>query len=251
MKHQQLMEQLKQLRLFEIANSYAEIATIAEKKSLTYEQFLADLVQAESEIRKHRRIQRYIKDSKIKTLKNLDSYDYSKRKGINALMMSKLATGDFLGNGSNIVFYGTFGVGKSHLAKGLLIKLCENGYRCRFYNTHELINDLLTAQRDLKIARLYKQLDRYDVIVCDELGYTPHDKEGANLFFQFISNRYERKSLIFTTNLTYSEWDKVFLDSTMTAAAVDRIVHRCQSFNVQGPSWRGLEAAKNSKIQNE
>jgi DNA replication protein DnaC len=156
----------------------------------------------------------------------------------------RLTEGDFVRQAFNLVFYGTFGVGKTHLVIALVESLCALGYKCLFTSTHSLINELLSTKRDLTLTALFKRLDRFDVIACDELGYVPHDQDGADLFFQLISQRTERKSMIITTNLTYSEWDRVFINPITTAAAVDRIIYRCETFNVKGPSWRGMEAKK-------
>jgi len=247
MQHQELVENLKSLRLFEMARNYHEAATFAQMKSLTFEQYLASLVEREQEVRQQRRVQSLIKAANILNAKRLETYDYSCRSGVTASAMAKLATGQFIEEKANIVFYGSFGLGKSHLATGLVLDLCARGFKCRFYDTHALINELLEAQKSLQLAKIQKRLDKFDVIICDELGYVPYEREGANLFFQMISYRYERKSLIFTTNLTYSEWEKVFIDSITTAAAIDRIIHRCYTFNIQGPSWRAEEASRIAK----
>ena len=244
MNHAQLVEGLKTLRLNKMVNSYAQAAKLAEQKASTYEQFLASLVDEEVNHKKQLKIERFTKASKVPVPKSLDNYDFSKVEGISATKMNSLKEGGFVKEGSNIVFYGPSGVGKTHLATGLIHELCKRGIRCRFYNTHTLINDLLTAQRNLEITKFHKILDRFDVIICDELGYIPHDRDGANLFFQLISHRYEMKSFIITTNLTYSEWDKVFLDNITTAAAVDRIIHRYETINISGPSWRAEYAKK-------
>ena len=108
----------------------------------------------------------------------------------------------------------------------------------------------MLSQKNLNLSTHLKRLDRFDLITLDELGYTPHSQEGAELFFQLISQRYERKSLMITTNLVYSEWDKVFLSKIATAAAVDRIIHNCETFNIQGPSWRAEQAKKNLEKKN-
>jgi len=155
-----------------------------------------------------------------------------------------LATGDFVRQAANVVFYGGFGLGKTHLAIALTGKLCEAGFKCLFTTTHGLIDQLVTAKRDLALTSLFKRLGKFDLIYCDELGYVPHDQDGADLFFQLISQRNERKSLLITTNLTYSEWDKVFLNLRTTAAAVDRVIHNCETFNIGGDSWREIEAKK-------
>ena len=248
MTHEELVESLRSLRLKGILDEYLNVARIAEKEQNSYEQYLFMLANIELERRHDAKIKKLIKDAKLPILKELGEYDYTKVKGVTAKQINRLAAGDFLREGQNIVFYGTFGVGKTHLAIGLIKRLCERHYRCLFTPTAALIEALLDAKKNLALGQLWRKLDRYDLIVCDELGYIPQTKEGADLFFQFISQRYERKSLLITTNLTYSEWDKVFLNEITTAAAVDRIIHKCETYNLQGPSWRRQEALKNKKI---
>lgn len=248
MKHEELVLSLKQLSLHEISKQYFEIAKIAEKDQRTYEQFLAKLVEIEIIAKHQLKVDRLRKEAKIPLNKPVEAYNFDVRKGITLKQFNRLATGEFLKENGNIVFYGGFGVGKTHLAIALTNKLCEAGFKCLCSTTHGLIGQLLTAKRDLQLASLFKRLDKYDLIYCDELGYVPHDQDGADLFFQLISQRSERKSMLITTNLTYSEWDKVFLNLNTTAAAVDRIIYNCETFNIEGPSWRELMAKK--KIQN-
>jgi len=214
-----------------------------EEARRTYEQYLAALTQTEITHRKRVKVNRLIREAKFPILKTLDTYDYTHITGVTPQQINRLAGGDFVKSAANIVFYGDFGVGKSHLATGIAVALCEIGIKCLFSSTQSMITSLEEAQKTLTLASLFKKLDRFDVIVLDELGYTPQSKDGADLFFQLISQRYERKSLIITTNLPYSSWDSVFLNSTTTAAAVDRIIHNCETFNIHGVSYRA-EAAK-------
>jgi DNA replication protein DnaC len=244
MKHEELIANLKKLHLAAMANDYAECARLCEQKNRTHEQYLAALVTAELAHRNHQKIMRLTKEAKLPRDKRIENYDFKACDGINLIQVKRLSEGDFIKNGGNVVFYGSFGVGKSHIAEGLTRNLCQNGYRCLFISLATLIEDLLTAQKALTLTQTFRKYDRYDVISIDELGYTPSCKDGADLFFQLISQRYERKSLIITTNLTYSEWDKVFLNPITTAAAVDRIIHHCETFNIKAPSWRGEEAKK-------
>jgi DNA replication protein DnaC len=244
MKHEELVSSLKKLHLHEIATQYFEVAKLAEKDKKTYEQFLAKLVETELAAKHQQKVDRLLKDAKIPLYKSLEAYNFTVRKGITPQQFNRLTTGDFVRSAGNVVFYGSFGVGKTHLAIALTGKLCEAGYRCLCTSTHGLIDQLLAAKRDLQLASLFKRLDKYDLIYCDELGYVPHDQDGADLFFQLISQRSERKSLLITTNLTYSEWDKVFLNLKTTVAAVDRVIHNCETFNIEGPSWREMEAKK-------
>src|SRR4051812_29286042 len=210
MKHEELISSLKHLHLHEMAREYIEISKLAEKDKKTYEQYLAKLVEIELQAKHRLKVNRLIKEAKIPLYKGLENYNFDARTGITAKQVARLAEGEFVRQAANVVFYGSFGVGKTHLAIALTGKLCEAGFKCLYSSTHGLIAQLLLAKRDLTLASLFKRLDRYDLIVCDELGYVPHDQDGADLFFQLISQRSERKSLLITTNLTYSEWELVF-----------------------------------------
>jgi DNA replication protein DnaC len=247
MNREELIDNLRCLRLPTMAVDYLETARQCEKTKSTHEQYLACLVKAEVEKKRLVRIQRRVKEAQIKRLKRLETYDFSCRKGITAEQVTRLSACDFVRKTANVVLYGPVGVGKSHLATGLAIAACEAGFRCLWRSTQELVNELVAAHRTLSLSPLMKRLDGYDLVCCDELGYTPQTAEGADLFFQFISQRYERRSLVITTNLTYSEWDKVFLSPMSTAAAVDRIIHNCETYNITGPSWRAEEAKKRTK----
>ena len=247
MNHEEITTNLKQLRLRSMSLAYAEVAKIAEREKLTYEHYLGKLVEGELLEKHAARVKRFLKEAKITLPKTLDTYDFSLRTGITAKQIQRLAEGNFVREAANVVFFGTFGLGKTHLALSLTQMLCEKGLRCYFSSTHRLIDDLMKAKRDLELSALSSRLDRFDLIVCDELGYIPHDQAGADLFFQLISQRAERKSMLFTTNLTYSEWDKVFINPITTAAAVDRIIYNCETFNIGGPSWRMEEAMKKRK----
>ncbi len=250
MNHEQLHQGLKRLSLNGMAKDYVLMAKESEKTNKSYEQYLAAMVEIELRDKDRLRTERFIKDAKLPLLKLAADFDFSGRSGINAQEVSRLSQGDFVKNAGNVVIYGDFGVGKSHLAMAITRSLCEKGLRCLFTSTSKLINDLCLAQKNLELGSLFKRLDRFDLITLDELGYTPQSQEGADLFFQMISERYERKSLMITTNLPYSEWDKVFISKIATAAAVDRIIHNCETFNILGPSWRA-ETAKSRKIAKE
>ena len=247
MKHEELIASLKQLHLTAMAQGYSELARQCEQGKKTFEQYLAALAGMELAHKRSQRIARYVKDAKLPKDRSLEAYDFKCRTGVTDHQMSRLAEGTFVQQGWNVVFYGGFGVGKSHLALALTRMLCEAGYRCNFTSTHDLILGLLDAQKNLGLATEFRRLDRFDLITLDELGFTPQSCDGADLFFQFISQRYERKSLLITTNLTYSEWDKVFINPVTTAAAVDRIIHKCETFNVGGDSWRAEEAKKRAR----
>ena len=245
MNHEELIANLKQLHLATIAKDYAELARLSEQSKGTYEQYLAALATVELTHRRKLRTARLLKEAMLPRGKRLEDYDFKRRSAITEQQSKRLCEGAFVKNAENVVFFGEFGTGKSHLAEGITRALCERGYRCLFISVAVLITSLLDAQKTLSLAAYYRKLDRYDLITLDELGYTPQTKEGADLFFQLISQRYERKSMMITTNLTYSEWDQVFLNPTTTAAAVDRIIHHNEAFSFAGPSKRAEEAQRN------
>jgi DNA replication protein DnaC len=251
MNHEELLSTLRELRLTEMASQYVDIARIAEKQKSTYEQYLAKLAKLELQHKQQLKILRLKKEAKLPIQKHFESYDFTQREGITPTQFNRLAEGSFIRKAENIVFYGSFGVGKTHLSIALTQKLCESGFKCFFTSTNALIEQLLEAKKNLALNQLFKRLDRFDLIACDELGYIPQTEEGANLFFQLISQRTERKSLLITTNLTYSEWDKVFLNTLTTQAAVDRIIHNCETFNITGPSWRAEVAKKRQKLKSK
>ena len=238
MKHEELIIGLKQLHLGAMAKDYVEVSKVAEKEKRTYEQYLARLVQIELADKHRQKVERLVKKAQLPLKKRLEDYNFDIRDGITAKEFNRLCMGEFVRQAGNIVFFGDIGVGKSHLALTLTEKLCEAGLKCLFSSTHQLIAQLTAAKRDLSLVSLFKRLDKFDLITCDELGYVPHDQEGADLFFQLISQRSERKSLLITTNLTYSEWGEVFGNARTTKAAVDRVIYNCETFNVSGPSWR-------------
>jgi DNA replication protein DnaC len=248
MKHEELISGLKKLHLPQISREYIEISKLAEKEKKTYEQYLATLVHLEIVDKNRLKVERLVKQAQIPIKKRLENFNFDVRDGITAKEVNRLCTGEFIRQAGNVVFFGDFGVGKSHLAATLTEKLCEAGFKCLFLSTHGLIAQLVAAKRDLTLVSLFKKLDKFDLITCDELGYVPHDQEGADLFFQLISQRYERKSLLITTNLTYSEWGEVFINLRTTKAAVDRVIHNCETFNITGPSWR--EKTAKEKLKN-
>lgn len=249
MNHQELTEGLKDLRLTTMCEQFVEIATLASQKNMTYEKYLGLLVKAELDTKQKRRVDGLIKKATLPLTKSISNFDFNRLSGITAREFSKLAEGNFLQVPNNIVFYGGFGVGKTHLAIALVRALCERGYKCYFSTLSSLIQKLIDARLENKLSDLNKKLDKYDLIVCDELGYLAQTQDGADLFFQLISQRYERKSILITTNLTYSEWDKVFLNPLNTAVAVERIVHNCLTYNIKAPSKRKEEALDREKIR--
>lgn len=250
MKHEQLLAGLKTLYLHQMASEYVEISKIAEKEKRTYEQYLAKLVEIELHAKHRLKVARLIKQAKIPLVKSLGDYNFDLRTGITPQSFKRLISGDFVKQAGNVVLYGGFGLGKTHLAIALTRELCELGHKCLFSTAHGLINQLLEAKRNLSLASLFKRLDKFEVLTIDELGYVAHERDGADLLFQLISQRAERKSVVITTNLTFSEWETVFLCPKTTAAVVDRVIPNCETFNIGGESFREI-LAKKKQLKNK
>lgn len=244
---EEITNNLLTLKLSTMARDYQELAKVAEKQGYTFEKYLGELIKSEL-LEKHQiKVKKFIKEASLPMIKTTDAFDFKKRTGINQKQFMKLCEGSFLKEATNVVFFGNFSLGKTHLALALTQNLCQNGYRCLFTQTNTLIEQLILAKKNMTILNLMKKLDKYDLIACDELGYVPQESQGADLFFQLISQRSERKSMLFTTNLTYSEWDKVFINPLTTSAAVERIIANCETFHLEGPSFRKEQAEKKQK----
>ena len=239
-----LQDQLKKLKLTQMAMNLSQISKSHREKNHSLEESLEALVKLELQSREETKVNKLIKKSNSPVPKLLSTYDLKQREGITQQDLDELAKGDWVRQGSNVVLYGGFGVGKTHIALGTTRALCQKGLSCYFTTTSKLMNLLLEEKHHQRLSKIERQLDKYDLIVCDELGIVSATDEGSELFFQLIAQRYERKSLLFTSNLTFSEWDKIFLKPLVTQAAVDRILHHCQTFHIKGSSQREEDARR-------
>lgn len=237
-----LLADLKTLNLATMASQWQRLAAQAQRKRQPHADYLADLVSLEVSGRRERRIQRRVKDAKFPVLKSLDGFDFEAQPGVQRDTVLELARGDFVEEKSNLVCVGGVGTGKTHLAIAIGLSVCQKDKRVRFLTAAELTNTLVEAKQHGRHARKLEQLARYDLVILDELGYVPFDKEGADLLFGFIARVYERRSLIVTTNLPFSRWSEVFLDATAAAAVIDRIVHHATILRTSGESYRLRDA---------
>ena len=193
--------------------------------------------------RRERRIQRRVQEARFPILKTLDGFDFSSQPTLDRDEILELFRCTFVAEAANVVLIGGVGTGKTHLATALGMACCQHDHRVRFTTAAELTNTFVEARREGRLARKLEQMARYDVVILDELGYVPFDREGADLLFGFITRVYERRSLVVTTNLPFSKWSDVFLDATAAAAVIDRIVHHATVLQTRGSSYR-LKTAK-------
>ena len=234
---------LKNLRLPTILSEYSELAMMALEGKYSYEQYLLSLSRREVEQRFNNRVRYLLKGAKFPKIKTIDEYDFSKAE-ISEEAISQLCHGNFLGDYNNVIFFGTPGSGKTHLAMGIGRELCLKGYKVLFHTGCSLIQELVKAKNNLTLTNLFQKLMAFDLIIIDELGYIPFEKTEGDLLFQFISDRYERKSILITTNLAFSEWDTLFKDKMVATAAIDRLVHYSQIFKFEKDQSYRAEAAK-------
>ena len=220
-----LAADLKTLCLSTITAEWRPLAEQATRQRQAPADYLAQLAHLEVTGRRERRIQRRMQDARFPMLKTLDAFSFDAQPDLDRDAVLQVFDCGFVAEAANVVLVGGVGTGKTHLAIALGMACCQHDDRVRFVTAAELVTLLVEAQQQGRLQRKLAQLARFDVVILDELGYVPFDKAGADLLFGFISQRYERRSLVVTTNLPFARWSEVFLNATAAAAVIDRIVH--------------------------
>ena len=201
-------------------------------------QFLLKVLKNEIEHREETRKARCLKTAGFYTLKTFQDYVFDNITLPSSITVDKLKALSFLDKKRNLILYGNVGTGKTHLATALGVSACQKGKRVRFFRTSALVNELLDAKKGGRLNRLLKSITKLDLLICDEWGYVPLDRDGSRLLFNVISDCYEQRSVIITTNLEFSRWVTVLYDEQMTAAMIDRLVHHSHLLIFDGESWR-------------
>lgn len=227
---------------------YAEIAQKAEKDSWGYETYLLEVLREESEARKNRRTDRLLRHSGLPLEKRLDTFDLKRLSGKVRQQFNVLLEGRFLDRHENVLVFGNPGSGKTHLICALGQELIRQDKRVYFTTCALLLQELLAAKRDLKLPRLFKKLNRFHALIIDDIGYVQQEKEEMEVLFTLLAERYERGSVLITSNLAFSKWEKIFKDPMMTAAAIDRIVHHSVILELNISSYR-MTTATERKIR--
>jgi DNA replication protein DnaC len=212
-------------------------------KAKNHLDFLLQLFTAELEERDRKRRNAYIKAAKFDIIKTFEDYSFEDIKFPPAISVDDILDTTFVPRRENLILYGNVGAGKTHLAIAMGISACNAGFRTRFWRAAMLVNALTEAKRQGCLSRFMKQFEKLDLLICDEWGYVPIDSDGSKLLFQVISECYERKSIIITTNLEFARWNDIFADTKITAALLDRIIHHSHLLDFTNRDSRRLKDA--------
>lgn len=242
-----LRANLKQLKLPAMGAEFAKLAREAADANEDYEQYLLRLTELEVAARASNAVQARLRAAGFPVVKDFDTFDFAAVPSLSKPKVLELARGEWIEQRTNTCFIGSPGTGKTHLAIALGLAACRQGKRVRFATAATLVTRLEEAQKQYQLDRVLAQLDRVELLICDELGYLSFSRAGAELLFQVFADRYERRSLLVTSNLAFSEWSQVFQGERMTAALLDRLTHRCQIFEMNSESFRFRESMKNKK----
>jgi DNA replication protein DnaC len=229
---------LKQFKLPDIYEKYDEEVQAAIDKKLGYREFLYRLLKIEEEGKKKRLKERNIKKACFDGYKTIEDFDFNFPNSINQPKILDLSTLSFMDKSENLVFVGPPGVGKSHLAVSLGLKACESGKSVLFVNAIDLVDDLYNAIKNGTLKQKFVRLSKIDLIIIDDIGYLKMDKEKESIFFQLIRQRYEKSSLIVTTNLPFNRWDEIFTSELAASAVLDRLLHHSHVISITGDSYR-------------
>lgn len=244
---------LNELRLPTIGRLWAEFAARSDQEGWPASRFLGGLLEHELAERAKRRLERHRVESQLNASKTLASFEFTEVPMLSKAHVMALAGGDsWLDKGANILIFGPPGVGKSHVGCGIGHALIDAGRRVLYMRTSELVQRLQAARQNLQLPQALAKLDRYDLLILDDISYVRKDQAETSVLFELIAERYERRSILITANQPFSGWDNVFPDAGMTVAAIDRLVHHSTIFELNNvESYRGKAAARQQKIQRD
>ena len=240
---QRLVECMRELHLPTFRDSFEELARRAGQETLSYEQYLLELAERECQARRANRIERWLRESCLPLEKNLATFEMKRLPTKVTRQARTLLAGSFVDGRENVLAFGKPGSGKTHLLCAIGQELVRSGRRVLFSKCSLLVQELLIAKRDLKLSRCLKRFAGFEVLVIDDLGYVQQSREEMEVLFTLLAERYERGSVLITSNLPFSKWEAIFKDPMTTAAAIDRLVHHSVILELNVPSYR-LEQGK-------
>jgi DNA replication protein DnaC len=245
-----LATHLRKLKLPSFARDHEEVARHAESEGWTFDRYLLELAEREVLDRDGRRIERLCRQSKLPGDKTRETLEMDRLPPKVRRRMAELFEGHFVTRAENVLAFGLPGRGKTHCLAAIGHELVRRGIPVLFLPAYRLVQQLLTAKRDLLLEVTIRRLDRYQAVIVDDIGYVQQDREEMEVLFTFLAERYERRSVLISSNLVFSEWDRIFKDPMTTACAIDRLVHHSTILELTGPSYRE-EAARLRRKQPE
>jgi DNA replication protein DnaC len=240
----QLIANLKFLKLSAVLSHLEVQLRQARESKEDYSEFLLSLSELEVATRKENGRKRRIREARFPLLKPIETFEFEAAPELDVRQFKELIGGQYIKEARNVIFLGRSGTGKSHLATALGMEACRQGVRTRFVTGCALANELIEARDEKVLSRVMRRYAAYGVLIIDELGYVPFSKEGAELMFQVLAERHERKSVVITTNLGFGDWTQIFGDATLTAALLDRVTHKAHVINCTWESYRLKETLK-------
>jgi DNA replication protein DnaC len=248
---EKIQQNLRILRMPTAVQVVGDLFAIASRETWTFEAFLGELLEQEMEGRLQRRLERLQKASHLPAGKTLANFDQENLPLQLRRQLTQLCTGEFVDRSENLLVFGLPGRGKTHFAAAVGHQLVQVGHSVLFTPTYRLVDELLRAKRDLMLEHELRRLDTYEVLILDDIGYVQQSRDEMEVLFTLLAERYERRSVIITSNLVFSQWEQIFKDPMTTAAAIDRVVHHSVivEFGKEIPSHRAQEAAQRSQQQ--
>ena len=234
----EIQAHLKALRLPTVLREYAKTAADAAKAHLGHEEYLLRLCAAEVATREAKAFARRLRESRLPQAKTLAEFEFSAMPGLDPLQVHRLASCGFVAKAENVLLVGGSGTGKTHLASAIAVEACRNKLSVRFFTVSQLVETLLEARDERRLGRARAQLKKVDLLVLDELGFVPLPASGAELLFDVVSDRYERGSIVLTTNLPFEEWISVLASEALVHAMLDRLTHHVHILEMNGQSYR-------------
>ena len=234
----ELKSALKSLKLNEVIKCFDEVSQCAEKELLSHQEFFLELLTREVDTRLSNKINRILKESSLDLRKTIESFKRERLGTRLKTQLDNLLRGDFLKHNENVIAFGNPGSGKSHLLSAIAIHLAKAGTPVLFRKCEVMVEELLIHKNKLTLSKYLKRLDKYRLIFLDDIGYVQKNREEMEVLFNFLAHRYERGSVMITSNLVFSKWDEIFKDQMTTAAAIDRVVHHSVILEMNLPSYR-------------